>query len=59
MIFCLIIVLSLFRNGSLDILVADTPILDYYRGTDNGCTLKKIGDTLMDHDTYAIGKNKI
>jgi len=33
------------RNGTLDILISDTPILDYYRATDNGCRLQKIGDT--------------
>ncbi|XP_028049301.1 uncharacterized protein LOC105834443 isoform X2 [Monomorium pharaonis] len=41
------------RNGTLDILIADTPILDYYRATDNGCRLQKIGDTINE-DTYAI-----
>ncbi|XP_071580673.1 uncharacterized protein [Temnothorax nylanderi] len=41
------------RNGSLDILIADTPILDYYRATDDGCRLQKIGDTINE-DTYAI-----
>ncbi|XP_063988018.1 uncharacterized protein LOC135168078 isoform X2 [Diachasmimorpha longicaudata] len=45
------------RNGSLDILIADTPILDYYRATDNGCTLQKIGDT-MNEDTYAVALTK-
>ncbi|XP_066145804.1 uncharacterized protein [Euwallacea fornicatus] len=45
------------RNGSLDILIADTPILDYYRATDNGCKLQKIGDTINE-DTYAIGMAK-
>nr|QHN69193.1 ionotropic receptor 12 [Sirex nitobei] len=41
------------KNGSLDILIADTPILDYYRATDNGCRLQKIGDTINE-DTYAV-----
>ncbi|XP_014481559.1 PREDICTED: uncharacterized protein LOC106747979 [Dinoponera quadriceps] len=45
------------RNGSLDILIADTPILDYYRGTDEGCRLQKIGDTINE-DTYAIALTK-
>ncbi|XP_017780096.1 PREDICTED: uncharacterized protein LOC108565254 [Nicrophorus vespilloides] len=45
------------RNGSLDILIADTPILDYYRATDHGCKLQKIGDTINE-DTYAIGMSK-
>lgn len=47
----------LFRNGSLDILIADTPILDYYRATDHGCKLQKIGDTINE-DTYAVGMMK-
>ena len=46
-----------FRNGSLDILIADTPILDYYRATDHGCKLQRIGDTINE-DTYAIGMTK-
>ncbi|XP_050304727.1 uncharacterized protein LOC126742188 isoform X4 [Anthonomus grandis grandis] len=45
------------RNGSLDMLIADTPILDYYRATDHGCKLQKIGDTINE-DTYAIGMTK-
>ena len=45
------------RNGSLDILLADTPILDYYRATDNGCSLQKNGDT-MNEDTYAVALSK-
>ncbi|KAJ8976794.1 hypothetical protein NQ317_014137 [Molorchus minor] len=45
------------RNGSLDILIADTPILDYYRATDHGCKLQKIGDSINE-DTYAIGMGK-
>lgn len=45
------------RNASLDILIADTPILDYYRATDHGCKLQKIGDTINE-DTYAIGMTK-
>ncbi|KZC09190.1 Glutamate [NMDA] receptor subunit 3A, partial [Dufourea novaeangliae] len=45
------------RNGSLDILIADTPILDYYRATDDGCRLQKIGDTINE-DTYAVALAK-
>ncbi|XP_076758072.1 uncharacterized protein LOC143427655 isoform X1 [Xylocopa sonorina] len=45
------------RNGSLDILIADTPILDYYRAIDNGCRLQKIGDTINE-DTYAVALTK-
>ncbi|XP_034946070.1 uncharacterized protein [Chelonus insularis] len=45
------------RNGSLDILIADTPILDYYRATDDGCRLEKIGDTINE-DTYAVALTK-
>lgn len=46
-----------YRNGSLDLLIADTPILDYYRATDHGCKLQRIGDTINE-DTYAIGMAK-
>ncbi|XP_044743459.1 uncharacterized protein LOC123305723 isoform X2 [Chrysoperla carnea] len=45
------------RNGSLDILIADTPILDYYRATDHGCKLQKIGDTINE-DAYGVGMTK-
>lgn len=45
------------RNGTLDLLMADSPILDYYRATDSGCTLQRIGDTFVE-DTYAIGMVK-
>ncbi|XP_057341527.1 uncharacterized protein LOC130678393 [Microplitis mediator] len=44
-------------NGSLDILIADTPILDYYRATDDGCRLSKIGETINE-DTYAVALTK-
>lgn len=44
-------------NGSLDILIADTPIIDYYRATDNGCRLEKIGDSIKE-DTYAVGLSR-
>ena len=49
--------LVLGRNGTLDILIADTPILDYYRATDHGCKLQKIGDAINE-DTYAVGMTK-
>lgn len=45
------------RNDSLDILIADTPILDYYRATDDGCRLQKIGDSINE-DTYAVALTK-
>lgn len=45
------------RNGSLDLLMADSPILDYYRATDHGCNLQRIGETYVE-DTYAIGMTK-
>lgn len=46
-----------YRNGSLDLLLSDTPILDYYRAIDLGCNLLSIGDTIVE-DTYAIGMKK-
>ncbi|KAL5287110.1 GRIN3A family protein [Megaselia abdita] len=45
------------KNGSLDLLLSDTPILDYYRAIDLGCNLLSIGDTIVE-DTYAIGMKK-
>ncbi|XP_055687535.1 uncharacterized protein LOC129792482 isoform X2 [Lutzomyia longipalpis] len=45
------------KNGSLDLLMADSPILDYYRATDHGCNLQRIGETYVE-DTYAIGMTK-
>ncbi|XP_058833780.1 uncharacterized protein LOC131691421 isoform X2 [Topomyia yanbarensis] len=45
------------KNGSIDLLMADSPILDYYRATDHGCSLQRVGDTYVD-DSYAIGMNK-
>ncbi|XP_016836888.1 uncharacterized protein LOC100123912 isoform X4 [Nasonia vitripennis] len=44
-------------NGSLDILIADTPIIDYYQATDNGCRLEKVGDSIKE-DTYAVALSK-
>lgn len=37
--------------------MADSPILDYYRATDLGCSLQRIGDTFVE-DAYAIGMVK-
>lgn len=52
-----LLVCSRFRNGSLDLLMADSPILDYYRATDSGCNLQRIGETYVE-DAYAIGMTK-
>ncbi|KAI8428997.1 hypothetical protein MSG28_007586 [Choristoneura fumiferana] len=46
------------RNGTLDLLIADTPVLDYYRATDHGCKLQRVGDHALMEDTYAIGMAK-
>ncbi|XP_026751385.2 uncharacterized protein LOC113511860 isoform X1 [Galleria mellonella] len=46
------------RNGTLDLLIADTPVLDYYRATDHGCKLQRVGDHTLAEDTYAIGMAK-
>ena len=43
----------MFRNEELDLLVGDTPLLDYYRGKEPGCTLRTVGEVLH-KDTYAI-----
>lgn len=37
--------------------MADSPILDYYRGSDLKCQLRRIGENYME-DTYAIGMSK-
>lgn len=37
--------------------MADAPVLDYYRATDHGCNLQRIGDLYVD-DSYAIGMKK-
>lgn len=47
-----------FRNDTLDLLIADTPILDYYRATDHGCKLQRIGDQALAQDSYGIGMTK-
>lgn len=49
--------LELCRNRTLDLLMADAPVLDYYRATDHGCNLQRIGDLFVD-DSYAIGMKK-
>lgn len=46
-----------YRNGSLDLLMGDSPVLDYYRATDHGCSLQRIGETFVE-DAYAIGMTK-
>lgn len=38
-------------------MMADSPILDYYRGSDHGCLLRRIGESYIE-DTYAIGMSK-
>lgn len=59
LIVCLISFLCLnqSRNGSLDFVMFDAPILDYFRATDHGCRLKKIGDIFVE-DAYGIGMKK-
>lgn len=37
--------------------MADSPILDYYRAVDHGCSLQRIGETYIE-DSYAIGMGK-
>ncbi|XP_034824305.2 uncharacterized protein [Maniola hyperantus] len=46
------------RNGTLDLFIADTTVLDYYRATDHGCKLQRVGDHALTKDTYAIGMSK-
>lgn len=54
---CYILFSFIPRNGTLDLLMADSPILDYYRATDPGCDLRRIGETYVE-DAYAIGMTK-
>lgn len=42
----------------MDLLIADTTVLDYYRATDHGCKLQRVGDHALTKDTYAIGMAK-
>lgn len=37
--------------------MGDSPVLDYYRATDHGCRLQRIGETFVE-DSYAIGMTK-
>lgn len=37
--------------------MGDSPVLDYYRATDHGCRLQRIGETFVE-DAYAIGMTK-
>ena len=43
-----------FRNGSLDLLIGDKPLLDYYRGTDPSCNLIDVSEHERGDDTYAV-----
>ncbi|XP_055378406.1 uncharacterized protein LOC129610081 isoform X1 [Condylostylus longicornis] len=45
------------KNGTLDLLLGDTAILDYYRATDHKCSLQKVGEPYIE-DAYAIGMKK-
>ena len=45
------------KKGKLDILIADTAILDYYRANDEKCGLRILGQPIFD-DTYAVGMPK-
>jgi len=48
--------LFLSRDGRLDLLIGDTPILDYYRANDPGCTLRTVD--VIEEDNYAVGMAK-
>ena len=47
---------TLYRDGRLDLLIGDTPILDYYRANDPGCTLRTVD--VIEEDNYAVGMTK-
>ena len=48
--------MTLYRDGRLDLLIGDTPILDYYRANDPGCTLRTVD--VIEEDNYAVGMTK-
>ncbi|GAB6031603.1 hypothetical protein CHUAL_009367 [Chamberlinius hualienensis] len=45
------------RDGELDLIVGDTPLLDFYRGKEPGCTLRAVGHVIKE-DSYAIATTK-
>lgn len=45
------------KRGKLDVLIADTAILEYYRANDPECSLRILGQPVFD-DTYAVGMPK-
>ncbi|RWS03950.1 glutamate receptor ionotropic: NMDA 3A-like protein, partial [Dinothrombium tinctorium] len=49
--------LDKLRNGTLEVLIGDTAILDYFRANDPGCNLKLLGDSIFD-DAYAVGMQR-
>ncbi|XP_053206425.1 uncharacterized protein LOC128390693 isoform X2 [Panonychus citri] len=49
--------LDRLRNESLQVLIGDTAILDYFRANEPGCNLKLLGDSIFD-DAYAVGMQK-
>lgn len=51
-----VLALSYSRDGRLDLLIGDTPILDYYRANDPGCTLRTVD--VIEEDNYAVGMTK-
>jgi ionotropic glutamate receptor NMDA 3A len=54
--FLFFIIICLDRDGRLDLLIGDTPILDYYRANDPGCTLRTVD--VIEEDNYAVGMTK-
>ncbi|XP_035710372.1 uncharacterized protein LOC118436410 isoform X2 [Folsomia candida] len=47
------------KNGSLDLLIGDGPLLDYFRGTDSSCNLIDVSDhDKIGDDSYAVAMTK-
>lgn len=46
--------LESLREGTLDVLIGDTAVLNYYRANEAGCRLRLLGDSIFD-DAYAVG----
>ncbi|XP_064476798.1 glutamate receptor ionotropic, NMDA 3B-like [Ornithodoros turicata] len=49
--------LASLREGTLDVLIGDTAVLNYFRANEPGCRLRLLGDSIFD-DAYAVGMQR-
>ncbi|CAN8004191.1 unnamed protein product [Ixodes hexagonus] len=49
--------LESLRLGTLDVLIGDTAVLNYYRANEPSCRLRLLGDSIFD-DAYAVGMTR-